>query len=83
VRLPRTAGAIIATMQSGATLYQEGDRVWYLAGVNLPRTLVDADVCEWLEAHEYIREDGDDESPGYIHGWRRWYILPREVRNAR
>lgn len=73
--VPPAAQAIIAAMRAGATLYQEGDHVWYLAGVNHPRELVDAGACEWLEARQYVREYGDDESPSYSRGWQRWYIL--------
>jgi hypothetical protein len=70
-----SASAIIAAIRAGATLYQEGDRVWYLGRVDHPRESVDASVCDWLEMRGYVAENGDDESPGYSRGWKRWYIL--------
>ena len=70
-----SASATIAAMRAGATLYQEGDRVWYLGRVGHPRESVDASVCDWLEMRGYVVENGDDESPSYSRGWQRWYIL--------
>jgi hypothetical protein len=67
--------AIIEAMRSGATLYQEGNNTWYLAGVGYPRKSVDAAICERLDRRNVITEAGDDESPAYERGWQRWYIL--------
>jgi hypothetical protein len=77
--IPAAASAIIAAMQAGATLYQEGDHTWYLAGANHPRESVDADACEWLATRDRILEHGADESPS---GWKRSYILGPTVHGA-
>ena len=55
---------IIDAMRAGATLYQEGDDVWYLAGVNYQRQHLDAAICERLERQGIISDQGDDERPG-------------------
>jgi hypothetical protein len=66
--IPPDARAIIEAMRAGAMLYQEANHIWYLAGANHPHELVDADTCEWLEAHEYVHERGNDDR-------KRWYSL--------
>lgn len=66
-------------MKAGARLFQEGNDLWYLAGINYPRVVVDAAICERLEKNGIVLEAGDDESPVYERGWKRWYMLSNKA----
>lgn len=66
---------VLEIMQRGILLFQEGDGVWYLAGVGYPRETIETTVGDHLDRENKITEAGDDESPCYSRGWKRWYVL--------